>query len=122
MGEVEPPTVMPEVLAAAVHRLLARTPCRLVAAQLDDLAGAVEQANLPGTMAEHPNWRRKLPVMLEQLTDFPLFRSVTEANAAIGTVASRTRRLSACHTASKPLDSAYRANAIPSRMGWASCR
>ena len=35
-----------------------------------------------------------------------LIVSVTAANAAIGTVASRTSRLSACHTAAKPLDSA----------------
>lgn len=49
-------------------------------------------------------------------------RSVTAANAAIGTVASRTRRDSACHTASKPLASAYCASSMPSRIGWASCR
>ncbi len=35
-----------------------------------------------------------------------LIRLVTAAYAAIGTVASRTRRLSACHTASKPRSSA----------------
>ena len=35
-----------------------------------------------------------------------LMRSVTDANAAIGTVASRTSRLSACQTASKPRASA----------------
>ena len=35
-------------------------------------------------------------------------RSVTAAKAAIGTVQSRTSRLSACHTASKPCASAYR--------------
>ena len=41
---------------------------------------------------------------------------VTDAKAAIGTVASRTRRLSACHTASNPFDSAYWAYSMPSRM------
>ena len=46
-----------------------------------------------------------------------LIVSVTAANAAIGTTASRTRRLSACHTASNPLASAYLANSIPSRIG-----
>ncbi len=51
-----------------------------------------------------------------------LMVSVTLANAAIGTVASRTRRLSACHTAWKPLASAYLAISMPSRMGCASCR
>jgi len=46
-----------------------------------------------------------------------LIRSVDAANAAIGTTASRTRRESACHTASKPCCSAYRAMAMPSRIG-----
>ena len=45
-------------------------------------------------------------------------RSVTAAKAAIGTVASRTRRLSACHTASKPARSASDGvlHAVPNRM------
>ena len=51
-----------------------------------------------------------------------LIRSVVAANAAIGTTASRTSRLSACHTASNPFDSAYWTSSIPSRMVWASCR
>jgi (1->4)-alpha-D-glucan 1-alpha-D-glucosylmutase len=29
----------------------------------------IEQANLPGTTTEHPNWRRKLPVAIEQMAD-----------------------------------------------------
>jgi len=36
-----------------------------------------------------------------------LMWSVTLANAAMGTVASRTSLLSACHTAWKPFASAY---------------
>ena len=43
-----------------------------------------------------------------------LIRCVVAANAAMGTMASRTRRLSACHTASKPLLSAYWAYLMPS--------
>ena len=41
---------------------LARTPCRLVAVQAEDILGLEEQANLPGTTVEHPNWRRRLPL------------------------------------------------------------
>jgi 4-alpha-glucanotransferase len=44
----------------AMHAFLARTPCRLVAVQAEDILGAEEQANLPGTTVEHPNWRRRL--------------------------------------------------------------
>jgi (1->4)-alpha-D-glucan 1-alpha-D-glucosylmutase len=49
----------------AVHRFLARTPSRIVSAQLADIVGNTEQVNLPGTHREYPNWRRKLPVMLD---------------------------------------------------------
>lgn len=52
-------------LATALQAFLARTPCALFVAQPEDAFGAIEQANLPGTTTEHPNWRRKLPVPLD---------------------------------------------------------
>jgi len=57
------------------------------------------------------------PMLRVQLLITPeptLMRLVEAANAAIGTIASRTSRLSACQTASKPLASAYCAYLIPS--------
>lgn len=45
-----------------MHRFVGRSPCRLVALQVEDILGLEEQANLPGTIHEHPNWRRRLPV------------------------------------------------------------
>src|SRR6266851_5967369 len=65
------------------------------------------------------------PILRVQLliTPLPIFmREVTAANAAMGTIASRTRRDSACHTASKPRCSAYCAYAMPSRISCLSCR
>jgi (1->4)-alpha-D-glucan 1-alpha-D-glucosylmutase len=59
------PTMSAE-LAIAIHVLLARTHAKLVAVQLEDIVGAIDQTNLPGTTA-HPNWQRKLPVSLERL-------------------------------------------------------
>ncbi len=44
---------------------LARTPSRLLGVAIEDLLGVVDQANVPGTTDEHPNWRRKLPLLLE---------------------------------------------------------
>ncbi len=41
---------------------LARTRARLVALQAEDLMGLEPQPNLPGTVDEHPNWRRRLGV------------------------------------------------------------
>jgi 4-alpha-glucanotransferase len=36
--------------------------------QPEDLFGVRDQANLPGTVDEHPNWRRRLPVAVEDMT------------------------------------------------------
>ena len=70
---------MPESLAVALHVAVARSPSRLLVVQAEDLTGAIEQVNIPGTTTEHPNWRRKLAVELEELPDSPLFRAITEA-------------------------------------------
>jgi 4-alpha-glucanotransferase len=51
----------------AVTNFLARTPSRLLAIGLEDFLGVVDQPNIPGTVDEHPNWRRRLPVPLEQI-------------------------------------------------------
>jgi 4-alpha-glucanotransferase len=59
------PAMTPE-LARAVHVYLARTPAKLTAAQLEDVVGMLDQTNLPGTTTEHPNWRRKLILSLEE--------------------------------------------------------
>jgi 4-alpha-glucanotransferase len=34
---------------------------------LEDLLGITDQVNLPGTVDEHPNWRQRLPIALEEL-------------------------------------------------------
>ena len=65
--------------------------------------------------------RAGLRVQMSMTPDPTAMRSVVAANAAMGTVASRTSRLSACHTAAKPRSSARDTNPMASRMGWASC-
>jgi len=47
---------------SALHRFLASTPAPLVALQAEDICGVREQPNLPGTVHEYPNWRRRLPL------------------------------------------------------------
>src|SRR5690606_18446017 len=54
-------------LVDAVHAWLASSPARLMMVQPEDWLGVVEQCNLPGTVDEHPNWRRKLPLTIEEL-------------------------------------------------------
>jgi 4-alpha-glucanotransferase len=47
-----------------IHRSLALSPVAMVAVQFDDIEGNVDAQNLPGTIDEHPNWRRlyKIPI------------------------------------------------------------
>jgi 4-alpha-glucanotransferase len=78
-GEREAPSDLPNELAVSLHRLVARTPSRLFAVAAEDLVGAIEQVNVPGTTDEHPNWRRKLPVELDRLTAQPLFGAIAAA-------------------------------------------
>ena len=60
-----------------IHRFLAHARSRLVALQAEDILGLLEQPNLPGTIFEHPNWRRRLPVPAADLGRDP--RVVTTA-------------------------------------------
>lgn len=54
----------PVVDAAIAH--IAATPTALALVSLEDLLGAEEQPNLPGTIAQHPNWRRRCDAPLDQ--------------------------------------------------------
>jgi 4-alpha-glucanotransferase len=66
-------------LVLAVHRFLGLARSSLALMQIEDAVGELEQANLPGTVHEHPNWRRKLSLSLDQILNDPLFRRLTEA-------------------------------------------
>jgi len=57
---------MTHALARAVHRYLARGPGKIVLAQIEDALLQLDQVNLPGTTDSYPNWRRKLPMDIEQ--------------------------------------------------------
>ncbi len=66
------PAALPTMTAAvahAVHAFLAQTPAQLLVVQLEDVIGVNEQANMPATVDTHPNWRRKLPLVLEHWPD-----------------------------------------------------
>jgi 4-alpha-glucanotransferase len=56
------------VVDAAV-RFIAKTEVPLSLIPLEDLLGQVEQPNLPGTVMEHPNWRRRLPMSADTLLE-----------------------------------------------------
>ena len=51
----------------SVVSFLARTRSRLLAISLEDLLGVVDQPNIPGTVNEHPNWRQRVPITVDQI-------------------------------------------------------
>jgi len=59
-----------QVLDASV-RFLGHTRAPLVLLPLEDALGIEEQANLPGTIDTHPNWRRRLAQQSQALLDHP---------------------------------------------------
>jgi 4-alpha-glucanotransferase len=64
----------------AVVGFLARTKSRLLAISLEDLLGLIDQPNIPGTVNEHPNWRRRLPLAIDGIAaaiDIAALRSAT---------------------------------------------
>lgn len=78
---VEAGEAAPDALVAALHAHVARAPSRLFGVQIEDLAGAVAPVNVPGTMAEYPNWQLRLPVDLEELPGSALFAATIDAIA-----------------------------------------
>jgi 4-alpha-glucanotransferase len=48
----------PAVTGALAY--VGRTRCAIAFAPVEDLAADPEQPNLPGTIDEHPNWRRRM--------------------------------------------------------------
>ena len=66
-GLLPTPDAPDEPPLEACVRYLGRTRSRLTGVQLEDAAGELNQANLPGPDNGHPNWRRRLSVPLAEL-------------------------------------------------------
>ncbi|MDD5575430.1 MAG: malto-oligosyltrehalose synthase [Acidithiobacillus sp.] len=76
-----------EDMIGAIYRLLARATSAVLLVQMDDALAVTDQINLPGTAGQYPNWRRKLPLTLEQWAEDPhvsgLFATLREARPAL---------------------------------------
>jgi len=75
-----------------VHRLLAASPVAMVSVQLDDVLEVVEAQNLPGTIDEHPNWRRRCPLSLGEIGDGQVLSGVGRIMADAGRARSPRER------------------------------
>ncbi|MBT3196440.1 MAG: 4-alpha-glucanotransferase [Gammaproteobacteria bacterium] len=72
LWEQEPREVPdPVAIMAALQTFIARTPSRLMMANIDDLLLEPLPLNQPGTPDRPPNWRRKLSVPLDELPQHP---------------------------------------------------
>ncbi|MGJ7494177.1 malto-oligosyltrehalose synthase [Variovorax sp. RT4R15] len=74
---------LPPAVVAAIHAYVASTPSQVMMVQLEDAVGMLEQANMPGTTEAQPNWRRKLPLDLQQLAADGQALQLCETLAAI---------------------------------------
>jgi 4-alpha-glucanotransferase len=57
----------PDRAVDAALEFVAQTPSQLALIPLEDALALDEQPNLPGTIDEHPNWRRRYPGKADQL-------------------------------------------------------
>ena len=75
-GVAAPDVAAPPPDSAPVDEALAfvaATPGPLVTFPLEDLLAQVEQPNLPGSIDEHPNWRRRVSVPIDELFEDDTF-------------------------------------------------
>ena len=73
--------------ADTAHAFLARSNSLLTMLQLDDITEETTPVNVPATIAEHPNWRRRLSMSLEEIALDPHF-------LALARMLNQTRKLS----------------------------
>ena len=66
-----PPPDEPAAAVDAATLHVAGAACTLAMLPIEDALGLVEQPNLPGTLDEHPNWRRRMPGAARTLLDPP---------------------------------------------------
>ncbi len=100
----DPAAPLTDELLLAVQVYAARTPAAVMVVQMEDVLGVAEQANVPGTVEQHPNWRRKLPLELDAWPRDARLRRMTRALAAArGKTRARRERPAGLERARIPL-------------------
>ncbi|WP_375381310.1 4-alpha-glucanotransferase [uncultured Sphingomonas sp.] len=84
VGEgIQPDRDEPDRAVDTAMAFVGATPSVLAIVPLEDIAGAIEQPNIPGTIDEHPNWRRRLAEPTEAILDRPaVARRIADLKAA----------------------------------------
>jgi 4-alpha-glucanotransferase len=72
----------------SILQFIGSTPAPLVIVPLEDVLALEEQPNLPNTIDQHPNWRRRLPLPVDTMLDSEIVRErlavLNEARAQKG--------------------------------------
>lgn len=87
-GWLEVATDDVQTVAGGLLRYMGDSPARMVLVNLEDLWLETERQNVPGTIAEHPNWRRKARYDLEAFIRMP---KVTDALRELDLLRKRGR-------------------------------
>jgi 4-alpha-glucanotransferase len=66
-----PPADDTDPVVDAATEFVAQAPGPLAIVPLEDIMGAVEQPNLPGTTDQHPNWRRRFHLPVDEMLRHP---------------------------------------------------
>ena len=69
-----PASTTPALVVDAAVKFIAETPSQLTLVPLEDALALEEQPNLPGTIDQHPNWRRRYPGQAAELLEAPAVR------------------------------------------------
>ncbi len=77
---LDPPAI--DDLIAAIEQFLARSPSVLMMVNLGDMLAETAQINVPGTTSEHPNWRHRFRLAVNDLSHDPLVQRIAQAMAA----------------------------------------
>ena len=81
MAQLDKSSSIEDVITGA-YSLLARTPCCILTAALDDAAAVKERPNIPATMSDQrPNWSMALPEPIEDLMQAELPRKIAHVLA-----------------------------------------
>jgi 4-alpha-glucanotransferase len=70
-----PPAADTDSVVDAAIAFTAQSPAALALVPIEDALGLSEQPNLPGTIDEHPNWRRRLDKPASDILDAPRVRA-----------------------------------------------
>jgi 4-alpha-glucanotransferase len=70
-SEPQPAADDAEPAVDAAVAFVARVPGPLAIVPLEDIMGVAEQPNLPGTTDQHPNWRRRFHLPVDEMLRHP---------------------------------------------------